>query len=76
MAEEVRVEKIRTQEQISVQTQEVLRKEKELEALLSLSAREDAWAPPIAVGTRRPSRRVRSRPTLAGGAQGGDRAEE
>lgn len=32
VAEEVRVEKIRTQEQISVQTQEVLRKEKELEA--------------------------------------------
>ena len=32
IAEEVRVEKIRTQEQISVQTQEVLRKEKELEA--------------------------------------------
>ena len=32
VAEEVRVEKIRTQEQIAVQAQEVLRKEKELEA--------------------------------------------
>jgi flotillin len=32
VAEEVRIEKIRTQEQISVQEQEVLRKEKELEA--------------------------------------------
>ncbi|HET9480099.1 MAG TPA: SPFH domain-containing protein [Pyrinomonadaceae bacterium] len=32
VAEEVRVEKIRTQEQISVQEQEVLRREKELEA--------------------------------------------
>ena len=32
VAEEVRIEKIRTQEQIAVQEQEVLRKEKELEA--------------------------------------------
>jgi flotillin len=32
IAEEVRIEKIRTQEQISVQEQEILRKEKELEA--------------------------------------------
>jgi flotillin len=32
VAEEVRVDKVRTQEQISVQEQEVLRKEKELEA--------------------------------------------
>ena len=32
IAEEVRIEKIRTQEQIAVQEQEVLRKEKELEA--------------------------------------------
>lgn len=34
VAEEVRIEKIRTQEQISVQEQEVLRKEKELEATI------------------------------------------
>lgn len=34
IAEEVRVEKIRTQEQIAVQEQEVLRKEKELEATI------------------------------------------
>ena len=34
VAEEVRVEKIRTQEQIAVQEQEVLRKEKELEATI------------------------------------------
>jgi flotillin len=34
IAEEVRIEKIRTQEQISVQEQEILRKEKELEATI------------------------------------------
>ena len=34
VAEEVRIEKIRTQEQIAVQEQEVLRKEKELEATI------------------------------------------
>ncbi len=34
VAEEVRIEKIRTQEQISVQEQEILRREKELEATI------------------------------------------
>lgn len=44
IAEEVRIEKIRTQEQISVQEQEVLRKEKELEATVVKQAEADRRA--------------------------------
>lgn len=44
VAEEVRIEKIRTQEQISVQEQEVLRKEKELEATVVKQAEADRKA--------------------------------
>ncbi len=44
VAEEVRIEKIRTQEQIAVQEQEVLRKEKELEATVIKQAEADRRA--------------------------------
>jgi flotillin len=44
VAEEVRIERIRTQEQISVQEQEVLRKEKELEATVVKQAEADRRA--------------------------------
>jgi flotillin len=44
VAEEVRIEKIRTQEQIAVQEQEVLRKEKELEATVVKQAEADRRA--------------------------------
>jgi len=44
VAEEVRVERIRTQEQIAVQEQEVLRKEKELEATVVKQAEADRRA--------------------------------
>lgn len=44
VAEEVRVERIRTQEQIAVQEQEVLRKEKELEATVVKQAEADRKA--------------------------------
>jgi flotillin len=44
VAEEVRIERIRTQEQIAVQEQEVLRKEKELEATVVKQAEADRRA--------------------------------
>ena len=44
VAEEVRIERIRTQEQIAVQEQEVLRKEKELEATVVKKAEADRRA--------------------------------
>lgn len=44
VAEEVRIERIRTQEQIAVQEQEVLRKEKELEATVVKQAEADRKA--------------------------------
>lgn len=44
VAEEVRVERVRTQEQIAVQEQEVLRKEKELEATVVKKAEADRRA--------------------------------
>jgi len=44
VAEEVRIERIRTQEQIAVQEQEVLRKEKELEATIVKQAEADRKA--------------------------------
>jgi len=44
VAEEVRIERIRTQEQIAVQEQEVLRKEKELEATIVKQAEADRRA--------------------------------
>ena len=44
VAEEVRIEKIRTQEQIAVQEQEVLRKEKELEATVIKQAEAERTA--------------------------------
>lgn len=44
VAEEVRIERIRTQEQISVQEQEVLRREKELEATIVKKAEADRRA--------------------------------
>ncbi|HEX8197412.1 MAG TPA: SPFH domain-containing protein, partial [Pyrinomonadaceae bacterium] len=44
IAEEVRIERIRTQEQIAVQEQEVLRKEKELEATVVKQAEADRRA--------------------------------
>lgn len=44
VAEEVRIERIRTQEQIAVQEQEVLRKEKELEATVIKQAEADRRA--------------------------------
>ncbi len=44
IAEEIRIDKIRTQEQISVQEQEVLRKEKELEATVVKQAEAERTA--------------------------------